>query len=128
MSKRPSRTRRFRCGTAIAAMVFVATVVVLSGATAGAAPKPTVAQVQAKVNQLTSQFDQVSQQLDQVSEQLSAARTRLSQVHSLATFRARSRSSPIDNEWGRGAKTPAPVSAVALNGLVALGTSGSGVG
>src|SRR5579859_6809468 len=47
---------------------------------AGAAPTPTVAQVQAKINQLTSQFDQVSQQLDQGSEQLSSAQQQLKQV------------------------------------------------
>jgi peptidoglycan DL-endopeptidase CwlO len=47
---------------------------------AGAAPQPTVDQVQAKVNQLTSQFDQVSEQLDQAGQQLSTAQGRLSQV------------------------------------------------
>ena len=51
------------------------------GGIAGAAPPPTVAQVQAKINQLTSQFNKVSVQLDQASQQLSAAQTRLSQVH-----------------------------------------------
>ena len=47
---------------------------------AGAAPQPTVSQVQARINQLTSQFDKVSQQLDQASQQLSAAQSKLSQV------------------------------------------------
>ena len=47
---------------------------------AGAAPQPTVDQVQARINQLTSQFDKVSEQLDQASQQLSAAQSRLSQV------------------------------------------------
>src|ERR1700750_1007508 len=47
---------------------------------AGAAPQPTVSQVQAKINQLTSQFDKVSEQLDQAGQQLSAAQTKLSQV------------------------------------------------
>jgi cell wall-associated NlpC family hydrolase len=47
---------------------------------AGAAPQPTVNQVQARINQLTSQFDKISQQLDQASQQLSAAQSRLSQV------------------------------------------------
>jgi peptidoglycan DL-endopeptidase CwlO len=50
------------------------------GGMAGAAPQPTVAQVQAKINKLTTQFDQVSEQLDQASEQLSAAQSRLSQI------------------------------------------------
>ena len=48
---------------------------------AGAAPQPTVDQVQARINQLTSQFDKVTEQLDQASQQLSAAQSRLSQVH-----------------------------------------------
>src|SRR5690349_3339555 len=47
---------------------------------AGAAPQPTVSQVQARIDQLTTQFDKVSQQLDQASTQLSAAQSRLSQV------------------------------------------------
>ena len=48
---------------------------------AGAAPQPTVDQVQARINQLTSQFNKVTEQLDQASQQLSAAQSRLSQVH-----------------------------------------------
>jgi peptidoglycan DL-endopeptidase CwlO len=47
---------------------------------AGAAPQPTVDQVQARIDQLTSQFDRVSEQLDQASQQLSAAQSKLSQV------------------------------------------------
>jgi len=65
--------------------------VVASGA--GAAPQPTVDQVQTRINQLTSQFDQVSEQYDQASQQLSAAQSRLSQVrvhlnHANAQFQA----------------------------------------
>ena len=60
------------------------------GGIAGAAPQPTVSQVQAKINQLTTQFDQVSQQYDQASEQLSAARSKLAGVHArLGTANAR---------------------------------------
>ncbi len=60
---------------------------------AGAAPQPTVDQVQARINQLTSQFDKVSEQFDQASQQLSAAQSRLSQVrvhlnHANAQFQA----------------------------------------
>ena len=60
---------------------------------AGAAPRPTVDQVQAKINQLTSQFDKVSEQLDQASQQLSTAQSKLSQVrvhlnHANAQFQA----------------------------------------
>jgi len=65
--------------------------VVASGA--GAAPQPTVDQVQARVNQLTSQYNKVSEQFDQASQQLSAAQSRLSQVrvhlnHANAQFQA----------------------------------------
>ena len=60
---------------------------------AGAAPQPTVDQVQARINQLTSQFNKVSEQFDQASQQLSAAQSRLSQVrvhlnHANAQFQA----------------------------------------
>jgi peptidoglycan DL-endopeptidase CwlO len=60
---------------------------------AGAAPQPTVDQVQARIDQLTSQFDRVSEQFDQASQQLSAAQSKLSQVrvrlsHANAQFQA----------------------------------------
>jgi cell wall-associated NlpC family hydrolase len=50
------------------------------GGMAGAAPQPTVSEVQAKINKLTSQFDQVATQFDQASQQLSAAQSRLAEV------------------------------------------------
>ena len=58
----------------------VAAGLVTYGGMAGAAPQPTVSQVQARINQLTSQFDKVSEQLDQTGQQLATARSRLSQV------------------------------------------------
>jgi peptidoglycan DL-endopeptidase CwlO len=71
---------RIRRGAAIAAgLVAVAGLAVFASG-AGAAPQPTVDQIQARINQLTSQFDNVSQQLDQASQQLSAAQSKLSQV------------------------------------------------
>ena len=65
--------------------------VVSSGA--GAAPQPTVQQVQAKINQLTTQFDRVTEQYDQASQQLTAAKSKLSQVrahpeHAQSRFQA----------------------------------------
>jgi len=71
---------RIRRGIAIAAglVSFSGLAVVATGA--GAAPQPSVSQVQAKINQLTTQFDKVSEQLDQASQQLSAAQTKLGQV------------------------------------------------
>jgi cell wall-associated NlpC family hydrolase len=72
---------RFRRGSAVAAgLLAIGGLVVSSTSAATAAPKPTVAQVQAKVNDLTSQYDKVTEQLDQVGEQLSGAKTRLTQA------------------------------------------------
>ena len=48
---------------------------------AGAAPKPTVSQVQKSVNRLTSQEDQAAQQYDQSEQQLSQAKQRLDLVN-----------------------------------------------
>jgi cell wall-associated NlpC family hydrolase len=48
---------------------------------AGAAPKPTVSQVQKSVNRLTSQEDQAAQQYDQSEQQLSSAKQRLALVN-----------------------------------------------
>jgi septal ring factor EnvC (AmiA/AmiB activator) len=57
---------------------------------AGAAPKPTAAQVQKMVNHLTSQMDQADQQNDEAAQQLASARQRLRTVnHRLQTDQAR---------------------------------------
>ena len=48
---------------------------------AGAAPQPTISQVQAEVNALTAQFNKAVEQYDQVAQQLTAAKGRLSQVN-----------------------------------------------
>jgi len=69
-----------RRGVALSAGLVMAGGLAVFATGAGAAPQPTVSQVQAKINQLTSQFDKVSQQLDQAGQQLSAAQTKLSQV------------------------------------------------
>ena len=69
-----------RRGVALAAALVVAVGLAAYGGMAGAAPRPTAAQVQARINQLTTQFDKVSQQLDQAGQQLSAAQSRLVQV------------------------------------------------
>jgi peptidoglycan DL-endopeptidase CwlO len=71
---------RIRRAVAIAAGLATVGGLVVVASSAGAAPQPTVDQVQARINQLTSQFDQVSEQLDQAGQQLSGARSRLSQV------------------------------------------------
>ena len=48
--------------------------------TAGAAPQPSITQVEQKINEYTSQFDQANQQYDQVAQQLSQARVKLASV------------------------------------------------
>ncbi len=48
---------------------------------AGAAPQPTVAQQQAKVNALQAKFDQAVQRYDQANTKLTAAKARLAQVN-----------------------------------------------
>ena len=82
-----------RRGVAIVAGLATACGLAVFASSAGAAPQPTVDQVQARINQLTSQFDKVSEQLDQASQQLSAAQSKLSQVrvhlnHANAEFQA----------------------------------------
>ena len=84
---------RIRRGIAIAAGLAAVSGLAVFATGAGAAPQPTVNQVQARINQLTTQFNQVSQQLDQASAQLTAAQSRLSQVrvrlnHANAQFQA----------------------------------------
>jgi len=84
---------RIRRGVAIAAGLVAVGGLAVVASGAGAAPQPTVDQVQARVNQLTSQYNKVSEQFDQASQQLSAAQSRLSQVrvhlnHANAQFQA----------------------------------------
>ena len=47
---------------------------------AGAAPSPTISQVQAQVNKLQAQVDQVGEQYDAVSQQVASAKARLASV------------------------------------------------
>jgi cell wall-associated NlpC family hydrolase len=74
----PGLRTRLKSSVAVAAgLVAVAGLVTYAG-TAGAAPQPSITQVEAKVNQLTSQFDQANQQYDQAAQQVSQARVKLS--------------------------------------------------
>ena len=84
---------RLRRGVALAAGLVAVSGLAVFASGAGAAPQPTVDQVQTRINQLTSQFNKVSEQFDQASQQLSAAQSRLSQVrvhldHANAQFKA----------------------------------------
>ena len=72
--------RRGRRGIALTAAVAVAAGLAAYGGAAGAAPQPTISQVQAQVNGLQAKIDKIGEQYDQVTGQLSAARGRLATV------------------------------------------------
>jgi peptidoglycan DL-endopeptidase CwlO len=79
---RTSATRtRLRRGAVLTALLAVASGVAVYSGTAGAAPQPTIGQVQAQVNSLQAKVDNIGEQYDQASQQLSAAKTRLTQVN-----------------------------------------------
>jgi peptidoglycan DL-endopeptidase CwlO len=75
---------RGRRGIAVAAVAALAAGFAAYGGTAGAAPRPTISQVQAEVNTLQEKIDKIGQQSVQVSARLSAARGRLAAVRSQA--------------------------------------------
>jgi cell wall-associated NlpC family hydrolase len=52
---------------------------------AGAAPQPTLSQVQAQVNSLQAKVDRIGEEYDQASQQLAAAKGRLAQVNRKAS-------------------------------------------
>ena len=64
---------RLRRGIAIVAGLAAVGGLTASATGAGAAPQPSVNQVQTRINQLTSQFNQVSQQLDQAGRRVRRA-------------------------------------------------------
>jgi cell wall-associated NlpC family hydrolase len=64
--------------TALATASGIAVATVATGA--GAAPKPTISQVKAKVSTLQGQVDKIGQQYDAAGQQLTAAKARLAQV------------------------------------------------
>jgi cell wall-associated NlpC family hydrolase len=77
----PGLRPRLRGSGAIAAGVLAAVGLTAYAGTAGAAPQPSISQVQQQVNQLQSQYDQANQQYDQAAQQLSLARVRLAKVN-----------------------------------------------
>ena len=74
------KSRLKSCVAAAAGLATLAGLATYAG-TAGAAPQPSITQVEAKVNQLNSQFDQANQQYDQAAQQASQARARLAQAN-----------------------------------------------
>jgi peptidoglycan DL-endopeptidase CwlO len=78
---------RLRRGAALAVpLLAVGSALAIYGGTAGAAPQPTISQVQAQVNSLQAKVDRIGEQYDAASEQLAAARSRLTQVNREATL------------------------------------------
>ncbi len=93
MSTRPAiKPSVLRRGAAITASVLAAGALATFTGPAGAAPKPTAAQVQKTVNRLTSQMDQAVQEYDQAAQQVASARQRVRTVsHQLRMDQARFR-------------------------------------
>jgi cell wall-associated NlpC family hydrolase len=78
---------------AIGASVVAAGALTTITSSAGAAPQPTVNQVQATVNRLQAQQDQAIQQYDQSAQELASARQRLALVnHEVQTDQAKFKS------------------------------------
>ncbi len=64
--------------------ILAAGVVLAAGGPAGAAPQPTVSQVQARLRQLTSKAEKLDQRYNQVQQELTSASRRLKLVNSEA--------------------------------------------
>ena len=78
---------RLRRGTVLAVpLLAVGSALAIYGGTAGAAPQPSISQVQAQVNSLQAKVDRIGEQYDAASEQLAAAKSRLAQVNREATL------------------------------------------
>ncbi len=76
-----SRPRLRRAAALVAALAAASGVAVYTGASgAGAAPAPSINQVQAEVNSLQGKVDKLGEQYDAAGQQLTAARARLAQV------------------------------------------------
>ncbi|HMD93199.1 MAG TPA: NlpC/P60 family protein [Trebonia sp.] len=90
MGFRLASTSRLRGGVALAAgLTALGGLAVYSGA-AGAAPQPTIAEVQSQVNSVQAKVDRIGEEYDQANEQLTAAKGRLGQVNQeVATAQAR---------------------------------------
>jgi cell wall-associated NlpC family hydrolase len=72
----PGRTGRRAAGLA-AAVAVAAVGAAAYGQGAGAAPQPTIAQVQQQINSLQAQIDQTGQQYDQAGQQVAAGKLKL---------------------------------------------------
>ena len=82
MAKRlASRTRLRRAAVLVTVLASACGIAVYAGASgAGAAPAPSINQVQAEVNSLQGKVDKIGEEYDAAGQQLSAAKARLAQV------------------------------------------------
>lgn len=81
-----SRTRLWRAAALTTALAALGGAAVYAGASgAGAAPAPSISQVQAEVNSLQGQVDKLGEEYDAEGQQLTAARAKLTQVTSQAS-------------------------------------------
>jgi len=78
---RLARTSGVRAGVALAVVLTAAGGLAVYGEAAGAAPRPTIGQVQTQVNTLQAKVDRIGEEYDQASQQLKAAQGRLTQVN-----------------------------------------------
>ena len=75
-----SRTQLRRAVVLVTVLAAASGLAVYAGTGAGAAPAPSITQVQKEVNSLQGKVDQITQQYDAAGEQLKAAKAKLSQV------------------------------------------------
>jgi peptidoglycan DL-endopeptidase CwlO len=76
-----SRPRLRRAAALVAVLAAAGGVAVYAGASgAGAAPAPSIDQVQAEINSLQGQLDKIGEQYDAAGQQLTAAKARLAQA------------------------------------------------
>ena len=76
-----SRPRLRRTAVLVAVFATAGGIAVYAGASgAGAAPAPSINQVQAEVNSLQGKVDKIGEEYDAAGQQLAAAKTRLNQV------------------------------------------------
>lgn len=76
-----SRTRVRRAAVLVTVLAAASGIAVYTGAAgAGAAPAPTISQVQAKINSLQGKVDKIGEEYDAAGQQLQTAKSRLAQV------------------------------------------------
>lgn len=91
MAARPAMSAGLkRSATAVSAGLLAGGLIITVGPTAGAAPKPTLSEVQAKLQKLTNQEQVLDQRYDQMKQDLSQANQRLKLVNQeTARYQAR---------------------------------------